>query len=410
MKFKNILFAALVAGAGTAVAQNSATTTQTGAGNTSGVTQSGGSGAIILQNGSSNKSSATQSGGSKADVNQQGASSSSTLTQSGGVNTADIDQRGDGGHTVTATQMGGGGNSLTVDQTRKDNKLTATQDGKNNAAEVKQTTGVNSGVASGGHTATLKQVGDANQIALEQKFGSPNPKGKHTATLSQQGNRNQIGGFADGQEADPSVQESRTDQTATVDQLGDDNKADFTNGTKLDIDQLGSRNEVVSSGGGDVTIYQQGDDNDAFNNGNSAFIRQVGSFNLARSTRQVSGSETSQTQNGNRNSSEFLDLRHSGNVATSVQTGDWNSVTGKWNQGGGNRLTVNQTSDAGATALTGNKATVTFNTGTDEGNNNGVGITQNGLSHVATVTVNSENNMATISQMGNGNTSTITQN
>ena len=42
MKFKNILFAALVAGAGTAVAQNSATLRlpQTGAGNdNSGVTQ-----------------------------------------------------------------------------------------------------------------------------------------------------------------------------------------------------------------------------------------------------------------------------------------------------------------------------------------------------------------------------------
>jgi hypothetical protein len=276
-----------------------------------------------------------------------------------------------------------------VTQTGNDNVVTATQTGAN-FAEVRQTAGFRTtapiGQPTGGHEATITQVqfgaSGANRISLDQSYGTNalGPAGAHTASLEQHGSGNVIGGIVDG-ELTASSQDSRTTQDAVVIQAGDRNTATFRNGTLLRITQIGDDNVAFTVGGGTVTQYQEGNDNEARNSGNSAYQYQVGDHNYAVSSSNVSGSATSQTQLGDFNRSEVLNLRGSGNVATTTQSGDWNVVRGTWNQNSGNSLIVSQTSAAGISAAQGNSAIVDFRS-----TGNATAITQSGLANSAVVT------------------------
>jgi hypothetical protein len=279
--------------------------------------------------------------------------------------------------------------TTTVTQSGNDNKVTATQTGAN-FAEITQTAGFRTtapiGAPTGGHEATITQVqhgaSGANRIYLNQSYGNNanGPAGAHRATISQHGSGNLVGAIA-GSAYNPAIQNSRTNQVAQVSQVGHRNTAMFSNGTALTVTQTGDDNSARSSGGGTVVQYQQGDFNQAVNDGNTAFQSQIGDGNIARSTSNVSGSATSQTQDGDFNRSELLNLRGNGNVAVTFQSGDHNVVLGRWNQNSGNSLTVSQTSAGGIAAAQGNTATVTFLS-----TSNTTAITQSGLSNSATVT------------------------
>lgn len=280
---------------------------------------------------------------------------------------------------VFSTGIALGQNSLTVDQQGDDNTVEAisgaTQDasaGGSNAATISQIAGVeNDGDPTGGHEAFISQIsapGDQNMIMLTQTFGTNalGPKGAHKATLEQNGEGNIIDG----------TQNSRSERIADVYQEGNDNMATFTNGADLDVDQIGDGNTAESNGGGMVTQYQHGDGNYAKNQGNSAYQYQQGNDNTAVSTSFVSGSPTTQEQYGDWNESYFRNLRHSGNSATSVQTGNYNMVDANWNQNGNNVLDITQTSSMTAGPSDGNFASIDFQSA-----GNTVMVTQDGLSN-----------------------------
>lgn len=368
--------------------------------------------ANVDQTGNSNEATATQSqsSGSTADIDQSGDDNEATAIQIGGANSATINQSGaDGGNTVSSTQTGT--NTLIATQSIGGNGLTSSQTGAGNFAEVEQRTSTTRGGApTGGHEADITQNGAGNEISLRQSFGSNSqgPAGAHEATLNQQGDGNLIGGEVD-DDLVPSVQDSRSERIAFVDQVGDNNEARFTNGANLDIDQIGDGNFATSSGGGTIVINQDGDDNDAINQGNNATILQTGDLNYARSKADQNSHTTSQTQTGSSNSSDFFGFRSQNNLSTSVQIGDWNKNSVNWNENGANTTTIDQSSAVGITEAEGNFASVEFDDPQGSSTGNTVDVDQTGLSNSATVFMNTGGNTADVMQSGNSNTAIVNQ-
>jgi hypothetical protein len=285
-------------------------------------------------------------------------------------------------NSLDATQTGDGNVVAGVD-----GAAAALQSGSNSAV-ISQTAGLTrNGDPTGGHTAYISQIGGLgadgqNQINLSQSFGTNalGAKGSHTAILRQEGSGNVIGGYVDGEvtAADPAEQDSRSDRTADVSQLGDRNRASFEDGA-VDVDQIGSDNVAVSTGKATVQ-YQEGDGNEAYNFGTDATQTQVGDGNLAYSSGWVSGGVTVQTQTGSDNTSRVDRLRGGDKTtATTVQTGD------------------------------GNEVYAAFNGQPNLGNGSDLLSTQIGTGNFAEVEFLSQDNQATILQDGSTNSVVVTQ-
>lgn len=328
---------------------------------------------------------------SSATVDQTGTSNDATVTQSGGA-TIDITQ-GDNANEATATQVGASTATVVQSSTAQPN-------------------------STGGHEVTIQQIGgDGNFIDFRQSFGTggQGPKGAHTADLFQDGNDNRISGAADVSEADgfdPAFQNSRSDLDAEVDQIGDRNVTEFSNGNPLsvlqqgddnyalanggasDIDQIGDFNDAQNRGAS-ATIYQEGDQNDASVQGGFAGsrhtvdINQLGDFNLAQASGDPRGGSTTVDQDGDYNSAT-MDYGNAGNRDASG-------------------VDYDVTQDAGAFGAMG--ASNSFDA-TVRGQNNTATISQTltaaGANSI-TLSQLSDGNTATLSQTGSGNTQTVTQ-
>jgi hypothetical protein len=335
----------------------------------------------------------------------QSTGSTATVTQNGQSNEA------------TATQSGGA--ELTATQGDYDNTLGATQEGASTAIITQSSTALPN--SSGGHSATIRQVGgDDNFINLSQSFGTNalGAKGAHTADLNQEGAGNRIQGVADLSDVDnmgASSQDSRSNLSADIDQLGNNNTVEFRNGNPLSILQDGEGNFAHSVGGSNVDIDQLGNDNDVITVGTNAIIYQNGDLNTAdvRAFGANATVDVNINQAGNSNMASAFQFR-SGTFNVD-QDGDFNSAVVDLGSGSGGAsgttagvnydITQNANGFGAASGSNMFEAEVRFN-----GNSATVEqtLTAAGMNSIELNQL-SAGNSATLTQNGVGNTQSITQ-
>lgn len=329
----------------TAFAQNSASLSQSGTGNSSSTTQIGNAQtAVISQNGTGN-----------VNVNEQFSvyGQQVNVTQTGLTNSAFTFQNDNAGPSnlinITQNGTGSGGNMATVNQSDfwTINALaTVVQDGQGNMAEINQLSSLND-------IASITQVGSGQVAEINQgNGGAPFSSQSNVAVIEQYSTFgpqyaliNQLGVNNDAyvyQNAD-----AGPNNFGTINQTGDNNYAL--------IDQ--SDFSTISTTG---TITQMGNSNVA-----ALYQRDGGPF--------TSGSEANISQMGDSNTARLQQTGGANNQADITQTGDFNMVQGI----------------SGSVAM-------------QIGDNNTLTVTQSSF-------VGGPGQTANVQQMGSGNTGTITQ-
>lgn len=272
------------------------------------------------------------------------------LKQEGNQNEANMRQGGDGssnsnnyqdaqqigdGHMLT-TQQEGKSNEILLYQResgRGGNEATILQDGEENSSDVTQ----NSGGLAGGGLTTIDQIGNFNEIDLNQgTFG--------TAHLDQTGNKNSIkvaqqkngtsfastaGTLNATQTGNRNIltANQENDVKATVNQIGSDNNVDLfqknlasnSGLTTATIDIIDGDNNSFSvsqntGGSNNVDVDIMGDNNGLTSTGAVGAISQDGANN-----------EASLNITGNDNNF-LISQNGAGNVSTNTQTGINNTV------------------------------------------------------------------------------------
>lgn len=352
-----------------AMAQNTATTTQTGNQNNATVVQAGSlNDAAVTQTGNLNIGSADQSGTSNVGVVDQldGNSNLSTLDQDGTSNEAYLTQgmveeyydapynvstaMSASFNTISATQSGltnyvevvqVGGTAID-----NGNQTTVSQDGNNNVAYSYQgwpfgfwgETPVTSALSSLSSTVSITQVSDGNQGAVWQYGGEDND-----ATIDQEG-LNNVARIAQGFIYEDAAYNfshpvyNTSDNAASITQEGEANTAklfQLGNGNSFTLTQNGDGNEVGLAVGGllvarDGYFEQDGDGNIFVGEQNDGAVldntsRQTGDDNEI-DMEQGENDWAKIIQDGNLNDA-FLTQGGGGQNATILQTGDNNMAS-----------------------------------------------------------------------------------
>ena len=347
------------------IAQNTATTTQTGDDNNSTVGQTGSNYSQVLQDGNTNTANVGQEGTNTAVVDQL----NSTL------NTANVDQDGSGNEAYLtqgmvenyyaapyniSTDMSANENTGSIDQLGDGNVVEFIQVGDNNEGSAEQTgdgntsyiyqgwafgfwgeTPITSALASYSSTVGITQIEDDNYAAVWQYGGTNNDVSIHQDGV---GNLSQITqGFIyedapynfthpvyNTQDNFASVEQYGNDNIGKAMQLGDGNSFTLTqngdgNSLGFGIDQTGlllSRNAYFEQDGDDnifvgtqndgATLkhesFQFGDGNEIDliqNEGDVALIQQSGDFNKANVYQYGVGNDATAVQNGDNNTANI---------------------------------------------------------------------------------------------------------
>jgi len=327
-------------------------------------------------------------------------------------------------------------NDSTVDQIGNDNDATTTQTGSDNVAAVQQG-GFGGGlVQSNNAEAIIDQAGSMNEAYINQRQGWAGGTAVSLHTIDQ-----------DGSDNDALLTTFNGGNSGEIVQSGDENYArgrQSGSGSVLGITQTGFSNwadvDQLNAPGGDVSVTQIGDDN-------SATVGQKGADNTVLIEQGVYGGSTLSSvvfdQDGEGNYLEAKMVRSTSNEVTGSQTGDdnfyrvgvrgesntvsmdmeGNSNRGSWGissawpeSADGNTLSIDVTGD------------LIYSTGSIDGDNNTVTLTQEGLGNMIGsdwyttdgVTIAGDGNTVTIGQSsdfntasavvtGNSNTATITQ-
>ncbi|MFK8057443.1 MAG: hypothetical protein AB8F78_15065 [Saprospiraceae bacterium] len=350
MNFKSILFAALVAGASTAVAQNTATSEQYGDGNSSDISQTTANTAVVLQGTSTNAST-----DNVAEVTQYGTNSGNGagvfITQKNDVYATPVHNN------IAFVEQGvndnaSADNTATVNSNGHRNRSITAQDGTGNVASITQVGRYNT--ADGGSW----QVGSAPTLYGIKQVGNNNDY-----SISQNGRDNRARSTAEGNDNMLTVSQGPV-STGNISSFGENSVRDFTDG-----------------------------------DGNSATISQVGRGN--HSYRDVDGNDNQLaqvTQNGNYNKSLIAITGNSNDMAFNQQGNDnVISLDGMASGNANSRL-----HDA---VLSGDDNDLSVNQDGEDmlaldvvGNLNMVTVDQNAGANSGTVIINGNSNMSTITQ------------
>ncbi|GAB2631205.1 hypothetical protein [Belliella aquatica] len=305
MKKTSLIFAALFATT-FAMAQNTATTTQTGNGNGAETTQTGNNTSTTTQAGPNNIAETTQVGQNSASINQSNFATPghfASISQQGDQGSAGIGNSAD----IVQQQRGA---SATIEQVGDNNRAGLTQAGPNDAGTAVATT---AGIYQKGNDNLLSTVngngviGNANGSAYMQN-GTSFPNDKSFLQVDQLGDGNKAGVYLmggtdasilqDGNLNSASIN-SQSNATgalnlASIAQTGDENTAR--------IDQGPRGSSLFSGDDNHASIGQDGFDNTAsinqFGEGNRATLTQLGDLNLGTISQTGIGHIATMTQNG----------------------------------------------------------------------------------------------------------------
>ncbi|AUD05183.1 hypothetical protein [Spirosoma pollinicola] len=313
----------------TSFAQNNASLSQSGTGNSSSSTQIGDLQTVnVVQNGTNN-----------VNTNQQFShfSQLTNVTQTGLANTATTFQNADAGPTnvITVNQngTGTGGNTAVVDQSdflTINSQATVLQSGQNLQSTITQHYAIND-------VAITDQTGASNNATINQGNGS-------------MGSANSYAYIQQYSDFGP--------QDATINQLGDNNNAQIFQSNDAGPNNVATLNQ---NGNNNIGLIDQSDFStvstagviNQLGNNNQAYLQQRGGGPF------TSGSSASIDQTGNGNYANLTQYGGANNQAVITQTGDLNVVTGLAGVGvsglqigTNNSLTVTQLSAAGGPGQT----------------------------------------------------------
>ena len=306
----------------TTFAQNSASLSQNGTGNSSNSAQVG-----RLQT-----ANVVQDGTGNVNTNQQFShfTQQTNVTQTGLTNTANTYQNADAGPgnfiTVNQNGTGAGGNKALVDQSdflTISSQATVLQNGQNLKSTVVQHYAIDD-------VAITDQTGASNNATINQGNGS-------------QGSSNSYAYIQQYSLFGP--------QDATISQLGDNNNAQIYQSNNAGPNNVATVNQ---NGNNNIGFLDQSDFSTVSTTG---FISQLGNGNQAYLLQRgggpfTSGSSATIGQTGNSNYANLTQYGGANNQAAISQTGDLNVVTGVSGAAGlqigaNNSLTVIQSSLAG---------------------------------------------------------------
>lgn len=350
------------------IAQNTATTTQTGNGNSADIDQTGMNGAVLVQTGDNNTADADQTGINALEGSQIGNDNDAVVSQSNtATDPADAN--------IAIFEQGGG--IYNGSNTGDDNTLSITQDGVRNYAKS-------------------REYYSDNEVVIEQ-LGDD---GYATQWIWAAGAGNVAKQFQDGDRNHSKIAMNGLDgnNSAISTQTGDDNWNEIGQGwsgrahgsNTAEVTQTGNNNQVTIDPGLSLpgyTVDLHGMGIHQYGTGNNAQIEQVGDDNVAGVYQFDAGDQA-----GDYNDAVIV-IAGNTNDVLAIQLGDMNEayvdITGD-----GNDVNIDQngnSNDVGTAAAPADGVVVI-------GNSNVVDISQMNDGHSATAYQN-----------GNGNTSTITQ-
>lgn len=248
--------------------------------------------------------------------------------QIGNANTSDLLQTQGGDNTATLRQLGNN-NDVDVEQFKDDNEAQVTQNGDANITSVTQLVGdqrfVQRGFGDGNIISSTQGVGTGNNAVLEMG-GDAN-----VVTVNQAGSDNQL--FFDFQGTNSNRVSSNV---VGLDQVGDNNtiSGDFASGSTsntVSVMQQGNDNDVTSgSMFAQDGVFINGNTNtmtiDQLGNGNSSINSMVGNDNVGDINQNGTGNESILGQMGDMNNASVTQGSMD-NISNIMQTGNTNNAT-----------------------------------------------------------------------------------
>lgn len=361
-QFLSIVFFLLISTA--LMAQNSATTTQTGTGNNSDVDQTGANNATITQLGNTNIVDVLQDGTNTTVVDQfNSTNNKASVDQDGLLNEAYVTQgMVEDYNGYTSTSMTASNNVATVDQDGNGNMVGEfIQVGDNNTGSISQNgnnntayaytgwaygfwgeTAITSALSNTNSKVNISQISDGNYAAVWQ-YGGDNDEIK----ISQDGvgNLSQITQgmiYEDAPYNFPHPVYNTNDNYASVTQIGNNN-----NGKAM---QLGDGNSFTLTQNGDGNSVGYGVGQSGLLLSRNAYFDQSGDDNTFVGT-QTDGATLDHTsfQLGDLNNIDLL--QGAGDVSLIQQTGDLNAAN-VHQYGGGQDATVMQNGNSNTSNVT----------------------------------------------------------
>lgn len=410
-----------------AMAQNTATVTQTGDNHKADVTQKGGmlNSATILQNGGNgNRIGAPVAGDVGVDAGvdlslakglvQEGNSNVANITQTGNLNIIQQFRPNGPVPIFNSVYQKGNSNNLEMKQIgdknvigqapHEYNGLDQTQ-GSGNDAKILQQGNLNKLTyfyqLNDGNIADIKQVGNSNTIgsATQKKQDNISPTGNYlkilqtgnsnNATLNEQGDHvtGDINQFGDGNIA--AMQLTHSYAFGDIDQIGNSNKATIT----INQSYIGDNNRgvIYQFGNSNVATAAIGQRNNLLSSQNNTMeISQVGDLNKASILAEGNNHKAYAEQSGNSNKLVVEQAGGNGNIARLKQSA---GAEANILQSGSANTLKGLDADDWASSLLGSKLDLdqigTGNTlNLQQTNGGSATVMQNGTSNIATVSQN----------------------